>query len=255
RRLAENPREALPDAPRAVLRAYARQGPSTGQAPWLRRGDSRPETARRRAARGRAEPRYTDRVPRPIARRCPHRLLTKAPRAPELLQPPHACGEALLNFCNHQHKIDKALAGKALRAATGGARNQNRPLNIFRHRRGGRLSPGKRRVLQAAKPRSRKAAPYDRGSSVSSVVGAKPSFLTSLRISRMAAFLSRRRWTRRSRTSPSSSTAGHRYMGLPPIRTTTRRGATTLSTWRGYGGADVHRQGQTSQPTAARSRS
>ena len=43
--------------------------------------------------------------------------------------------------------------------------------------------------------------------SVTSTSGAKPCFLSSLRISFTAAALSRRRCTRRSRTSPSSSTA------------------------------------------------
>ena len=55
--------------------------------------------------------------------------------------------------------------------------------------------------------------------SVTSTSGAKPCFLSSLRMSFAAALASRRRCTRRSRTSPSSSTARQSQNRLPPIRT------------------------------------
>ena len=50
--------------------------------------------------------------------------------------------------------------------------------------------------------------------------GDEARFLSSLRISRSTARLSRRRWTSMSRTSPSWSTARHRYIRSPAIRTT-----------------------------------
>jgi hypothetical protein len=56
--------------------------------------------------------------------------------------------------------------------------------------------------------------------SLTSNFGTKRCFLSSLRISRSAARVSRRRWTRMSRTSPSWSTARQRYIRLPAIRTT-----------------------------------
>src|SRR5580704_548821 len=63
------------------------------------------------------------------------------------------------------------------------------------------------------------AAAYERSLSVTSTSGAKPCFLSSLRISFTAAVLSRRRCTSRSRTSPSSSTACQSQKRLPAIRT------------------------------------
>ena len=54
---------------------------------------------------------------------------------------------------------------------------------------------------------------------MTSVSGAKPCFLSSLRISFAAALASRRRCTSRSRTSPSSSTARQSQDRLPAIRT------------------------------------
>jgi hypothetical protein len=56
--------------------------------------------------------------------------------------------------------------------------------------------------------------------SVTSNFGTKPCFLSSLRINRSAARVSRRRWTSMSRTSPSSSTARHRSSRSPAMRTT-----------------------------------
>jgi hypothetical protein len=50
--------------------------------------------------------------------------------------------------------------------------------------------------------------------SVTSNFGTKPCLLSSLRISRNADRVSRRRWTSMSRISPSSSTARHRYIGF-----------------------------------------
>jgi hypothetical protein len=55
--------------------------------------------------------------------------------------------------------------------------------------------------------------------SVTNTLGAKPCFLSSLRMSFKAASLSRRRCTSRSRTSPSSSTARHSQNCLPAIST------------------------------------
>lgn len=46
-------------------------------------------------------------------------------------------------------------------------------------------------------------------------MGAKPCFFSSLRINFEAAALSLRRWTSTSNTSPSSSTARHKYMSRP----------------------------------------
>src|SRR3954452_19951208 len=48
-----------------------------------------------------------------------------------------------------------------------------------------------------------------------------PCFFRSLRISFWAARLSRLAWTSTSSTSPSASTARHRYICLPPMRTNT----------------------------------
>ena len=50
--------------------------------------------------------------------------------------------------------------------------------------------------------------------------GGEPCFLSSLQMSLHAAALFRRRWIRTSSTSPSSSTARHRYICRPLIRTT-----------------------------------
>jgi len=61
---------------------------------------------------------------------------------------------------------------------------------------------------------------YDLSLSVTTTLGAKPCFLSSLRVSFLAAALFCLRCTRTSRTSPSSSTARHRYIRLPPMRTT-----------------------------------
>src|SRR6516162_8113260 len=52
------------------------------------------------------------------------------------------------------------------------------------------------------------------------IFGTKPCFLSSLRSKRSADRLSRLRWTSMSRTSPSSSTARHRYIRSPAMRTT-----------------------------------
>jgi len=53
---------------------------------------------------------------------------------------------------------------------------------------------------------------------VTSSLGAKPCLLSSLRISRSAARVSRRRWISMSRTSPSWSTACHRYIRSPAVQ-------------------------------------
>jgi hypothetical protein len=79
------------------------------------------------------------------------------------------------------------------------------------------LSEANRRSLR---PISWNAAPYERNLSVVTQVGAKPCFLSSLRISLPAAALFRRRWIRTSSTSPSSSTARHRDICLPAMRLT-----------------------------------
>src|SRR5438067_13935359 len=55
--------------------------------------------------------------------------------------------------------------------------------------------------------------------------GARPCFLRSLRNRRLAAFLSRRLWTRTSRTKPSWSTARQSQCFLPATLMTTHRGA------------------------------
>ena len=72
---------------------------------------------------------------------------------------------------------------------------------------------------QADNPISEFAAPQERSLSVTSTSGAKPCFLSSLRISFTAAALSRPRCTSKSRTSPSSSTARHSQNRRPAIIT------------------------------------
>src|SRR5271165_6888128 len=68
---------------------------------------------------------------------------------------------------------------------------------------------------------SRLAAAQLRSLSVISTRGARPCFFSSLRNKRLAAFLSRRLWTRTSRTKPSWSTARQSQCFLPAMVMTT----------------------------------
>src|ERR1700722_2513446 len=68
---------------------------------------------------------------------------------------------------------------------------------------------------------SRLAAAQVFSLSVISTLGARPCFLRSLRNSRLAAYLSRRLWTRTSRTKPSWSTARQSQCFFPAKLTTT----------------------------------
>src|ERR1700730_2117695 len=68
---------------------------------------------------------------------------------------------------------------------------------------------------------SRLAAAYLFSLSVTSTRGARPCFLRSLRNRRLGAFLSRRLWTRTSRTKPSWSTARQSQCFFPAKLTTT----------------------------------
>src|ERR1700730_6165667 len=67
-------------------------------------------------------------------------------------------------------------------------------------------------LMVAGTPKMLEGSATERSLSVVTLVGAKPCLRSSLRISLTAADRSRRRWTRISRTSPSWSTARHRYM-------------------------------------------
>ena len=68
--------------------------------------------------------------------------------------------------------------------------------------------------------RRRNAEASERSLSVISNLEAQPCFLSSLRISRNAARVSRRRWTSMSKTSPLWVHSTHRYIRSPAIRTT-----------------------------------
>jgi hypothetical protein len=90
--------------------------------------------------------------------------------------------------------------------------------------------------------------------SVTNTLGAKPCFLSSLRMSFAAALLSRRRCTNRTRTSPSSSTARHSQNCLLAIRTASRRDATARSADGVCGEAFTQITARTSKPSASPSR-
>jgi hypothetical protein len=80
-----------------------------------------------------------------------------------------------------------------------------------------RIPPGRWRLIKFI---SRIAARYEASPSVVIVSGWRPVFLSSLRSSFIAAPLLRRFCSSTSSTSPSSSTARHSHMRLPPTFTT-----------------------------------